>query len=115
MNISNFVNRSIDVITREGKPSIISKLSGGTIEGNGVARKMKAAKRANNFYTTAGVIAMPYGITKCFGGIVGKGIGVTAFMGGVACLCEGATARDAIKALKPEYKEIVARAKKIYA
>ena len=115
MNISSAISKSFKVITREGKPSLISKMTGASIEGNGVTRKMKAAKRASRFYTTVGAVGMPYGMMKATGGAVGMAMGGSIFMGACISICEGINARNAVKALKPEYKQIVDRAKKIYA
>ena len=114
MNIGSIFSRSVDT-TKSEKTSLYKKLTGGTIKGNGTVRQMKAAKKARNFHSTAATLGYTWGAMDVVRGPFHAIFpGGPVFIAGVWEHCNAIDANNTIKALKPDYKAIVKRAKSIY-
>ena len=114
----SYVNKSIDKGLDKMESAISRKckhMVGADIQGNGIARRMKATKKARNFATTTSALGYIYGAAEMAKGPFHMVFpGAPAFVAGIWQHCNAIEANKAINAMKPEFKAIQKRAKAIY-
>ena len=112
--INNGLNKGVDVVANAVEKKY-NHMTGADITGNGVVRRMKSLKKARRFQANISAICSLAGSTasaispKCT-----LFPGSELLLAGVWEGCNAIESGNAIKTLKPQYKEIVKRAKSIY-
>ena len=113
-----YINKGIDKGIDKMENAVSRKykhMTGADIAGNGVARRMKSLKKAHSFHVKSTALGYTLGALE-----MAKGPGHTIFPGGEIFLagvwqhCNAINSAKSIKDIKPQYKEIVNRAKAIY-
>ena len=108
--INKCMDKSIDAISAE-----YNYMTGADITGNAVTRRMKSLKKAHSYQVKSSALWYTLGSV---GIVAGKKLalfpGSELFLLGIWQNCNAIESRKAIKNLKPQYKEVVKRAKAIY-
>lgn len=114
----SYVNKGIDKSIDKFESAVSKKykhMCGADIKGNGIARQMKAVKKARNFAATTSTLGYIYGAAEMARGPFHMLFpGGPAFVAGIWQHCNAIEANKAINAMKPEFKAIQKRAKAIY-